>query len=164
MFILSFFFFCQCQESRVSCFCFLALLRHILSCKGTCCPFNGTALFNFSFTMCLTKQFPHEFKSNASWRLGIAILVSLADICLTESLCNKGSQGDLMNCFTKKRRDLYAANYRRKRNEPDRRPTPVLRKKHHLSQQQLSERLETQAVYICRGSISRIEGQKSNRH
>ena len=36
----------------------------------------------------------------------------------------------------------------------------VLRKKHHLSQQQLSERLETQAVYICRGSISRI-GDKS---
>lgn len=33
----------------------------------------------------------------------------------------------------------------------------VLRKKHHLSQQQLSESLETQAVYICRGSISRIE-------
>ena len=33
----------------------------------------------------------------------------------------------------------------------------VLRKKHHLSQQQLSECLETQAVYICRGSISRIE-------
>ena len=33
----------------------------------------------------------------------------------------------------------------------------VLRKKHHLSQQQLSERLETQAVYVCRGSISRIE-------
>ena len=33
----------------------------------------------------------------------------------------------------------------------------VLRKKHHLSQQQLSERLESQAVYICRGSISRIE-------
>ena len=33
----------------------------------------------------------------------------------------------------------------------------VLRKKHHLSHQQLSERLETQAVYICRGSISRIE-------
>lgn len=33
----------------------------------------------------------------------------------------------------------------------------VLRKKHYLSQQQLSERLETQAVYICRGSISRIE-------
>ena len=33
----------------------------------------------------------------------------------------------------------------------------VLRKKHHLSQQQLSERLETQAVYTCRGSISRIE-------
>ena len=32
----------------------------------------------------------------------------------------------------------------------------VLRKKHHLSQQQLSERLETQADYICRGSISRI--------
>ena len=61
-----------------------------------------------------------------------------------------------MNCFTKKE-DLYAANYRRKRNEPDRRPAPGLRKKHHLSQQQLSERLETQAVYICRGSISRIE-------
>lgn len=59
--------------------------------------------------------------------------------------------------FYQKKEDLYAANYRRKRNEPDRRPTRVLRKKHHLSQQQLSERLETQAVYICRGSISRIE-------
>ena len=33
----------------------------------------------------------------------------------------------------------------------------VLRKKHHLSQQQLSERLETQAFYMCSGSISRIE-------
>lgn len=33
----------------------------------------------------------------------------------------------------------------------------VLRRKNRLSQQQLSERLETQAVYICRGSISRIE-------
>ena len=33
----------------------------------------------------------------------------------------------------------------------------VLRKKHHLSQQQLSERLETKSVYICRGSISRSE-------
>ena len=38
----------------------------------------------------------------------------------------------------------------------------VLRKKHHLSQQQLSERLETQAVYICRGSISRIEDKSRN--
>lgn len=27
----------------------------------------------------------------------------------------------------------------------------------HLSQRELSERLETYAVYICRGSISRIE-------
>lgn len=27
----------------------------------------------------------------------------------------------------------------------------------HLSQQELSARLETYAVYICRGSISRIE-------
>ena len=33
----------------------------------------------------------------------------------------------------------------------------VLRRRNRLSQQQLSERLETQAVYICRGSISRIE-------
>ncbi len=51
--------------------------------------FNGTALFQFSFTMCLTKRFPHEFKSNAreTWH---AIPVSLADICLTGSLCNKG--------------------------------------------------------------------------
>jgi transcriptional regulator with XRE-family HTH domain len=32
-----------------------------------------------------------------------------------------------------------------------------IRKKKHLSQQQLSERLETLAIYICRGSISRIE-------
>ena len=32
-----------------------------------------------------------------------------------------------------------------------------LRKQKHLSQQQLAERLETMAIYICRGSISRIE-------
>ena len=31
------------------------------------------------------------------------------------------------------------------------------RKKRNLSQQGLSDRLETLAVYICRGSISRIE-------
>lgn len=31
------------------------------------------------------------------------------------------------------------------------------RKKRNLSQQELSDRLETLAVYICRGSISRIE-------
>lgn len=34
-----------------------------------------------------------------------------------------------------------------------------LRKKKHLSQQELSARLETLAIYICRGSISRIEDQ-----
>ena len=32
-----------------------------------------------------------------------------------------------------------------------------LRTEKHLSQQQLSDRLETLAIYICRGSISRIE-------
>ncbi len=32
-----------------------------------------------------------------------------------------------------------------------------LRKAKKLSQQQLSDRLETHAIYICRGSISRIE-------
>ncbi|MBQ7226749.1 MAG: helix-turn-helix transcriptional regulator [Clostridia bacterium] len=32
-----------------------------------------------------------------------------------------------------------------------------LRKKLHLSQQKLSARLELQGVYVCRGSISRIE-------
>lgn len=32
-----------------------------------------------------------------------------------------------------------------------------LRKEKNLSQQQLSEKLETLAIYICRGSISRIE-------
>lgn len=32
-----------------------------------------------------------------------------------------------------------------------------LRKEKKLSQQQLSEKLETLAIYICRGSISRIE-------
>lgn len=32
-----------------------------------------------------------------------------------------------------------------------------LRKEKHLSQQQVSDRLETLAIYICRGSISRIE-------
>lgn len=31
------------------------------------------------------------------------------------------------------------------------------RKKQKLSQKQLSEKLETMAIYICRGSISRIE-------
>ena len=34
-----------------------------------------------------------------------------------------------------------------------------LRKEQHLSQQELSARLETMAIYICRGSISRIEDQ-----
>ena len=34
-----------------------------------------------------------------------------------------------------------------------------LRKEKHLSQQELSARLETLAIYICRGSISRIEDQ-----
>lgn len=34
-----------------------------------------------------------------------------------------------------------------------------LRKEKHLSQQQLSDKLETLAIYICRGSISRIEDQ-----
>ena len=33
----------------------------------------------------------------------------------------------------------------------------ILRKKKHMSQQQLSDKLETLAIYICRGSISRIE-------
>ena len=33
----------------------------------------------------------------------------------------------------------------------------ILRKKKHVSQPQLSERLETLAIYSCRGSISRIE-------
>lgn len=32
-----------------------------------------------------------------------------------------------------------------------------LRKERHLSQQQVSDQLETLTVYICRGSISRIE-------
>lgn len=33
----------------------------------------------------------------------------------------------------------------------------LLRLQHGLSQKQLSDKLETEAVYICRGSISRIE-------
>lgn len=32
-----------------------------------------------------------------------------------------------------------------------------LRLEKHMSQQELSERLETYAIYVCRGSISRIE-------
>lgn len=32
-----------------------------------------------------------------------------------------------------------------------------LRKERNMSQQQLSDKLETLAIYICRGSISRIE-------
>lgn len=34
-----------------------------------------------------------------------------------------------------------------------------LRKEKHLSQMELSIKLETMAIYICRGSISRIEDQ-----
>lgn len=34
-----------------------------------------------------------------------------------------------------------------------------IRKEKGLSQQQVSNRLETLAIYICRGSISRIEDQ-----
>lgn len=34
-----------------------------------------------------------------------------------------------------------------------------LRLEKHMSQQQLSNKLETLAIYICRGSISRIEDQ-----
>lgn len=33
------------------------------------------------------------------------------------------------------------------------------RKQQHMSQQELSNRLEILAIYICRGSISRIEDQ-----
>ena len=39
---------------------------------------------------------------------------------------------------------------------------PIVRKtrlEKHMSQQELSARLETMAIYICRGSISRIEDQ-----
>lgn len=35
----------------------------------------------------------------------------------------------------------------------------ILRKEKNLSQQELSAKLETLAIYICRGSISRIEDQ-----
>lgn len=35
-----------------------------------------------------------------------------------------------------------------------------LRIEQNLSQQELSERLETYAIYVCRGSISRIEGRR----
>ena len=35
-----------------------------------------------------------------------------------------------------------------------------LRKARHMSQQALANKLETVAVYICRGSISRIEDQQ----
>ena len=35
-----------------------------------------------------------------------------------------------------------------------------LRKAKHMSQQALADKLETVAVYICRGSISRIEDQQ----
>lgn len=34
-----------------------------------------------------------------------------------------------------------------------------LRMEKHMTQQELSARLETMAIYICRGSISRIEDQ-----
>lgn len=33
----------------------------------------------------------------------------------------------------------------------------ALRKEKNMNQQQLSDKLETMAIYICRGSISRIE-------
>lgn len=35
----------------------------------------------------------------------------------------------------------------------------MLRKEKNMSQQELSAKLETLAIYICRGSISRIEDQ-----
>ncbi len=35
-----------------------------------------------------------------------------------------------------------------------------LRKKKNMSQQALSDKLELMAIYICRGSISRIEDQQ----
>ena len=35
----------------------------------------------------------------------------------------------------------------------------TLRKEKNMSQQELSAKLETLAIYICRGSISRIEDQ-----
>ena len=35
----------------------------------------------------------------------------------------------------------------------------MLRKEKNMSQQELSAKLETMAIYICRGSISRIEDQ-----
>ena len=35
----------------------------------------------------------------------------------------------------------------------------ILRKKQHMSQQELSDKLETLAIYICSGSVSRIEDQ-----
>lgn len=33
----------------------------------------------------------------------------------------------------------------------------MFRKERHMSQQQLSDKLETLAIYVCRGSVSRIE-------
>ncbi|KAI4440220.1 helix-turn-helix transcriptional regulator [Schaedlerella arabinosiphila] len=33
----------------------------------------------------------------------------------------------------------------------------MLRKERRMSQQQLSDKLETLAIYVCRGSVSRIE-------
>ena len=44
---------------------------------------------------------------------------------------------------------------------------PIIREKRlkkKMSQQELSAKLETMAIYICRGSISRIEDQSSNRY
>lgn len=35
-----------------------------------------------------------------------------------------------------------------------------LRRKHKMSQQTLSDKLETLAIYVCRGSISRIEDKQ----
>ncbi len=35
-----------------------------------------------------------------------------------------------------------------------------LRRKHKMSQQTLSAKLETLAIYVCRGSISRIEDKQ----
>lgn len=33
----------------------------------------------------------------------------------------------------------------------------IFRKERRMSQQQLSDKLETLAIYVCRGSVSRIE-------
>lgn len=52
---------------------------------------------------------------------------------------------------------FYGTYYRYREKEPDRQQPEKASQKLKISQQQLSDKLELYGVYVCRGSVSRIE-------